>query len=297
MNPDKDEPKSPTHPCAKNPLTLNYTIRELAQMLNRVQRHTKCTSYCLRRPKGSPKDAPLVCRFKYPKEIQESSTVARDECGFVQFLTQRNDELLNLYNPLFILGWRANVDFTPITSPEAAANYISKYCSKAEVKSESYGQLFNSVVQNLQTDDAARIAFQKLLGKLIAERDWSAQECMHAMLGYPMYHASRQFKVLNLSWPRHNQLPEIDPMMDEDDIVVPDQNWIDRYETRPPGTLDDVSLLQLFRRYKWNKNHFQLMPRAPSRIIQIYPQYRPDKDNPEMYENWCRAKLQLHHPY
>ena len=68
-NPSQNEPKAPVHPSARDPLEMNYSLRDLAQLLNRVQRHTICTpSYCLRRPKGAPKDAPLVCRFKYPQE-------------------------------------------------------------------------------------------------------------------------------------------------------------------------------------------------------------------------------------
>ena len=74
-NPSKDEPPPPLHPSAKSPLCMNYSLRELAQLVNRVQRHTKCTSYCLRRPKDAPEDAPLQCRFQFPQTFEESSTV------------------------------------------------------------------------------------------------------------------------------------------------------------------------------------------------------------------------------
>jgi len=29
----------------------------------------------------------------------------------------------------------------------------------------------------------------------------------------------------------------------------------------------------------------------------VWPGYTPDKSDPAMYDNWCHAKLQLHHPY
>ena len=46
-NPAQDEPKTNVHPSARDPLEMEYTLRDLAQLLNRVQRHGKCTSYCL----------------------------------------------------------------------------------------------------------------------------------------------------------------------------------------------------------------------------------------------------------
>lgn len=60
INPAKDEPKAPVHPSARDPTILRYDLQELAQLLNRVQRHIKCTSYCLRHPKGAPKDTEKV---------------------------------------------------------------------------------------------------------------------------------------------------------------------------------------------------------------------------------------------
>jgi hypothetical protein len=49
------------------------------------------------------------------------------------------NELLNSYNPLQILGWRPNADFTPYVSRRSVDIHISKYFSKKEVKSELYG--------------------------------------------------------------------------------------------------------------------------------------------------------------
>ena len=82
----------------------------------------------------------------------------------------------------------------------------------------------------------------------------------------------------------------------DDDSEVTAATWIDHYEARPLGVLDDVSLLQLFRRHKWKKDHFELCPRTVY-VVNVWPAYLPDKSNPVIYEEYCRAKLQLHHPY
>ena len=295
LNPSITEPKATIHPSAQLPNTLTYTQRELAQLLNRVQRHTKCTSYCLRRPKGSPADAPLVCRFKYPKELSDITALIRDEKGILRLITKRNDPLLNEHNALQILGWRANVDFTPCISLGAVETYITKYCSKTEVKSESYGHVFNKVMTQLNDTDPVHVAFQKLLGKLLIERDWSAQECMHILLGCKMFGSTRQFRSLNISSKRTNMVLSPEDRGDDDSDVTA-TTWIDRYEARPLGVLDDVSLLQLFRRHKWKKDHFELCPRTVY-VVNVWPAYLPDKSNSVMYEEYCRAKLQLHHPY
>jgi ATP-dependent DNA helicase PIF1 len=208
--------------------------------------------------------------------------------------------MMTSYNVLQILGWQANVDFSPITSPQAALNYIAKYCSKSEKNSEDYHQIFNSILTNLKMEDPSRIVYQKLLSKLIAERDWSAQECCHLLLGCPLYQTTRQFRSLNLSYPRFNAFRELDPLIDDDNLASTEMNWTDRYEQRDTVAnpeLVDVSLLQVYRCYDWRGGKFVLRPREKPRVVNVWPVYKPDKSDPAMYENYCRAKLQLHHPY
>ncbi|KAH6907945.1 hypothetical protein BKA70DRAFT_1058034, partial [Coprinopsis sp. MPI-PUGE-AT-0042] len=88
------------------------TKLELSQMLNRLQRHTEChPGYCLRKKKTTGAE---VCRFGFPKACRDQSGfgVATGK-DFQDYLTARNDPLLNSYNSGFILGWRANIDFRP----------------------------------------------------------------------------------------------------------------------------------------------------------------------------------------
>ena len=84
--------------------------------------------------------------------------------------------------------------------------------------------------------------------------------------------------------------------MEDDDIAHTEMGWIDRYEHRNIEVdieLNDVSLLQIFRRYDFKNGKFVLRPRAKPRVVIVWPGYIPDKSDPAMYENWCRAKLQL----
>jgi hypothetical protein len=177
-NPGKNEPPAPQHPSAQDPTTLTDTQLELAQLLNRVQRHTKCIEgYCLRKAKQT---GDKVCRFKFPQTLRDITEVV-DAQGKSnpEFLTRRNDELLNSHNPLWILGWRANMDFRPILSKEAVVSYISKYASKAEKASSTYQQMLQTAMSHLQDTDRSGIAFQKLLSSLTAERDISGKFSNH----------------------------------------------------------------------------------------------------------------------
>ncbi|KAJ3902033.1 hypothetical protein F5879DRAFT_766891, partial [Lentinula edodes] len=98
--------------------SLEDTKRELAQYLNRFQRHTRCTAgYCLRRNKETGQ---LFCRFGFPWKERVTSEYVRDPGrDFAEFHTRRNDPLLNSYNAAFTLGWRANVDIQPVINKEA----------------------------------------------------------------------------------------------------------------------------------------------------------------------------------
>jgi hypothetical protein len=161
-----------------------------------------------------------------------------------------------LYNPTQILGWQANVDFSPLTSMQGVQNYIAKYCSKTEKKSEDYSQIFNTIVSSAHLDEEvpSRVVFQKI-SSLIVERDWSAQECYHLLLGCHLHKTTRQFRSLNLSAKRLNGFQPLDAMTQK--------SWIDHYEARnsdesnPNPEVHDISVLQIFRHHDFNFFNFQ----------------------------------------
>ncbi len=63
----------------------------VSRLLNRLQRHTLCTKgYCLRW-----NGCEFVCRFKFPKNLQEESTLQKNDKTHFVYLPKRNDEKLN----------------------------------------------------------------------------------------------------------------------------------------------------------------------------------------------------------
>ncbi|KAK4699420.1 ATP-dependent DNA helicase PIF1, partial [Phenoliferia sp. Uapishka_3] len=335
-------PPARIHPSAREWNSLRHNLLELGELLNRVERHTKCQrGYCVRKKRNIAEDEPTpaqpglergeYCRFGYPKEVLDATELIIDTKGIIELLTRRNDPLLNPHNPAQILSWQANVDFKPVVSKSSVIAYIAKYVSKAEPKSIPYISILQDVLADTRISDTAaivRVVAQKMLNKFIVERDYSAQECCHLLLECPLVGCSRTFAPLNLGKVssffrfyslkvtykfreqiRSGGVPEVGPDVEDADeregigtpVGLPDDALLDggleKYEKRPLGDADNISLLEIYRCYKWSpKTGYVRRPKAPPKVVQVYPAYSADPRDDE-YEDYCRAKLQLHHSY
>ena len=139
------------------------------------------------------------CRFGYPKENVEQSYLRDDERGQPEFVTARNDPLINPHSRIQLQGWRANVDLKPVLSTHAALQYISKYASKFEPRSAAFSEIFNGILRNSDPEETSLNPIQKLILHSVAEKDISAQETCHLILSLPLYHSSHAFVTLNLN--------------------------------------------------------------------------------------------------
>jgi ATP-dependent DNA helicase PIF1 len=85
----------------------------------------------------------------------------------------------------------ANTDIQPPTNLEAVLSYIAKYVSKPEKSSDLYLEMQVRILPYVN-DQAPLLSFiSKMLNKVIAERDWSAQEVSHILLQLPVQISSR----------------------------------------------------------------------------------------------------------
>ncbi|KAK3932929.1 ATP-dependent DNA helicase [Frankliniella fusca] len=227
------------HPCEKSVSDCTNLEEDLVELVNRVQRHTKCSaSYCLRSTKDSKTP---VCRFGFPKPLCEMSEILVKENN-IELQYACNDVLLNKYNPWVLQTWRSNIDYTAIVSDEILSRYIAKYAAKCEVKSNSYDDLLKNILSNNQSDDEnCKKIIRKLLISTCAERDYSAQEVMFILMGFPLYHSSRQFVILNL---KDSVWESILSCQSENNRKVFIQHYIDR-----PQYLEQISLLECAKCY------------------------------------------------
>jgi len=302
-NPMPTHRPAPIHPSSRPFTTLSDTQQELVELINRVQRHAKCSSYCLRRDKTTREE---VCRFRFPQDLRELTELVQKEGESLEFLTKRNDHYLNSYNPTWILGWRANMDFRPVLSPHAAISYISKYVSKAETQSKSYQDILRNVAG--QTNDNARVAvvYQKMLSSFVGERDISgeclfnlsstianvtlAQEVCHTLFGCPMWVSSRQYRSVKVSEGTSdevvfNQRPGSTP-------------FYERYVGRPDA-LDNISLYEFYQWYEVRSDEYKRRGARGAKpyVVDVWPRFSGSPADAATYEKFCRAKVFLHHPH
>jgi hypothetical protein len=151
INPGIDAPVPDLHPCQKRSEELHDDLQDYVDLVNKLQRHTRCnSSYCLRTDRTGNQS----CRFGYPKETTEI-TYLRDDNGRPELITARNDPLINPHNRLQLQGWRANVDLKPILSMNAAIQYISKYASKSESRSAAFSVLLTRILDASNPNDSS----------------------------------------------------------------------------------------------------------------------------------------------
>ncbi|KAJ3970638.1 hypothetical protein EV361DRAFT_848298 [Lentinula raphanica] len=110
------------HPSSIPPSELQYNSQELAELINWVQDHRKCSAgYCLvkRRVPGSD-EKQQVCRFDYPKPLREEAGWGVNSKNRVEFRPQRNSPTVNPFSPPVQVSWRGNNDVGPTTSSDNA---------------------------------------------------------------------------------------------------------------------------------------------------------------------------------
>src|SRR6266498_886590 len=184
------------HPCQKSSSEIEDDLQDYIELINKLQRHTRCSPlYCIRCNKSGQE----ACRFGFPKEHTDQTFIRDDIHGQPELVTARNDPYINPHNRLQLQGWRANVNLKPVLSIYAALQYISKYASKSKLRSTAFSEIFNEILNKSNPEAASLTLIQKLLINSIAERDISAQETCHLFLGISLYHSSRVFVSLNIN--------------------------------------------------------------------------------------------------
>jgi len=144
-------------PCllSTSDILRNNPFNDYVQLINCIERHTKCTENACLRKKGSS----FECRYKAPWELHAHSSLFIDSNGQKTYTPARNDDRLNTHNPTILYIWRANIDCQPVLSIHAVQKYIAKYASKAEKKSETFHDMLRRIVLASPNVEPATSAF------------------------------------------------------------------------------------------------------------------------------------------
>lgn len=98
-------------------------------------------------------------------------------------------------------------------------------------------------------------AVRKLLVKSVAESNYSAQEIFHILMGYPLYHSSRDFVCITVGVNEWVCLRGADEQTRGESIL---QKYAQRIDTQDGENLRDISLHEIARNFcyrnkKWCK--------------------------------------------
>ena len=174
------------------------------------------------------------CRFHFPYAVTGAARAfieGRGSNARKTFAAVHNDPWLNQHARVVLLGWRANVDMQPVLDREAARRYISKYASKPGALSQSYHTALQDFCSRLPGAQPAECAVQRLFARMAADRDISAQEAVHLLLGEPLVGCSRSFVNLNGEIDAPRLLRE--PLDRDDDDDAFEETFFSHYQNRP----------------------------------------------------------------
>ncbi|EXU94568.1 helitron helicase-like domain protein, partial [Metarhizium robertsii] len=285
--PSRTVPQGEGNPLSVDPLSVEMTFLRLSQIVNRCQRHKCNTTYCLRARKGTgdlardmegaaadieaanAANPEKECRFNFPRALRELAAVIRKEGkSYYVFEAARNDNLMNHFNPAIILGWLANIDISPCTSLQAVITYAAKYCSKSEKKTEPYCRLADQVLPHTAHLQPLLSFSSRLMNKLIAERDYSAQEISHLLLNLPLQEGTRM-------------------------VVAVDCRPLEQHARSYRVDEDINETIGNYRKYLERNEQYE---DAKKRVLSYFPRYRSIEASSQ-FNDFCRVKLMMAHPH
>ncbi len=276
------------HPCTKQPNRINDSDSDYEDLVNSVQRHTRCSAaYCLKKKPGQQE---AKCRFEYPRPEQESTMISFEKLndGHVRatLTTRRNDPRINSHSRVMLQHWRANVDLQVIVDIHACARYLTKYAAKGEPRSKPVSAIFKSCVENLNSDSDSRRALRSAMLRAVGERDYSAQETAHMLLSLPLVSCTYTFVTLSLDG--SCRLKEVKGA--EEGMLEP--SMLHYYAARKD--LPDVNLCTFASTYTVYQS--TLRKRSNPVIVRTFPTYSSEPRG-EHYGRYCKYQLLKYKPW
>eukprot|EP00118_Oscarella_pearsei_P020682 m.225765 g.225765 ORF g.225765 m.225765 type:complete len:1796 (+) comp40019_c0_seq3:374-5761(+) len=290
----KGEGALPTVKMADNPCHVRWRDvsdhnNDYQKLLSTVQRHTRCKpSTCLK----SIGAGMTVCRYGYPKSLQMAT-----ELSVFPFLkspfppaveTKRNDPRINIHNPLQLQGWRANVDLQVCVDAHAVSKYCVKYATKSEPQSQSLKEIFKTTTGELRAEDGARKVVSKLLMKCVVDRDYSAQETCHLIMGEKLVTSSREFVTLHLDRKEGRKDAR-------DKEIVTATTAVEQYMRRPKFA-DSLCLMDFVSDYRIDIKG-EIKRRSKSVVVRVVPRIVCNPKNAATYEQYCYYQLMKYKPF
>ena len=136
----------------------------------------------------------------------------------------------------------------------------------------------------------------RFYNELIGERDISAQEVAHNLLGLSLIHCSRTFTSVNFSQTVMTRISEARGDEDGAMHVSRGMSPLQKYAQRSADLLH-VTMFDLFTNYYPSRNQYVRRTRGKSSVLRILPKFSNDPTHLDKFEGFSRYKMALHHPW
>ena len=238
---------STTIPSADEQPTLHKLVTSL-----QTHSHRK---YCKRQNR---------CRFHFPyppcsntRLITNIDTVPLNNKKFYETKRTAKDSMVNAFNPLILLHWRANMDIQMIGGPYGVAYYVCSYICKSEPDTLKIA-LSNviSQISEISPPLSQRARMFRIGMCVLKHRTMSAQEAAYRIGGLQLIWSSRETITLH-ALPPNRQFKKLKPATERQHLPgdcedIFEKNIIDHYYDRP-DILDQISLFRFCQCFKVSK--------------------------------------------
>ena len=293
--------KPKIHPCKQRHECVADIDDDYTNLLNTVQRHTRCnTRYCLRYKQGV-KD--MQCRFNYPFDLCPQTKLVFEPvhrsdgklpCFKARIVTKRNDTRLNNHQRIQLQGWRANCDIQVVIDQYACIEYLSKYAAKGEPKSPMLTETFDIVMKNTDDNSDAQKTMKKVAMRTLGQRDFSAQETIHLLFSLRLY--STTFNVLPVSLYGSRR---VNPNQHNVSAPCTKDSLLDLYAkhlqyVKNFPDVKEMSLVEFITKYRLVKG--KLVNQSSLIVPQVFPNYSPNPKG-KFYSLFCKYQLLKYKPW
>ena len=282
------------HPSAKNPLTAQSHEHDYCELVNTVERHTKCSAaYCLKKKQGQTE---VKCRFDYPRQLQSETTLQFEELSNhrvrAKIITKRNDPLIVTHNESLLKYWRANVDVQAIVDIEDCVRYMTmQVCSKSRNhitnSQTNISQLYKQSFPHISNKQCYQISNDQVNRR---KRLQSTRNSTYAIVQLYIH-------ICNISNRRHQDIAN--SVQQYTDHIIHKLSMVEAYAKRAcmiPNNkaITDMNLLQFAEKFYLYNNI--LKERKNSIVIRTYPNYSSNSTG-KNYPLHCKYQLIKYKPW
>ena len=191
----------------------------------------------------------------------------------------------------FLMGIGANVDIQCILDQKALVNYIMKYAMKTETKSLPFLDAFKKILEHATRDVGdVKSVCAKAVNHSVADRDYSAQEVTHHLLGLPLVETSRAHTVVQFGG-------SVELVLDKENQPTTTKSFTDWYSERP-AVLQAMNAYELAARFALRtKNPYTPRTRIAVPNIKPYSPFNAAKQVSPANTRFYKQTLMLYRPW